>query len=63
MFNIPLQTTPDTTAYMIGGYVVFFVVMALYLGSLFLRHRNLKQDLETLQELDSPSAESQHEQR
>lgn len=45
MFNIPLQTTPDTTAYMIGGYVVFFVVMALYLGSLFLRHRNLKQDL------------------
>jgi hypothetical protein len=58
MFDILLQsTTPDTTNYLIGGYVVFFVVMILYLGSLVLRHRNLKQDLEILQDLEKPHQE------
>ena len=44
--------TPDTTNYMILGYVVFSVVMAVYLASLFIRFRNLKQDLEVLEELE-----------
>ena len=37
---------------MIGGYVVFFVVMGIYLTSLVLRHRSLNQDLEALDELE-----------
>jgi hypothetical protein len=59
MFETLMQTgTPDTTSYMIGGYVVFFVVMALYLGSLILRHRNLVQDLAVLEELENPRSQS-----
>lgn len=52
MFEILLQTTPDTTNYMIGGYAVFFIVMILYLSSLIVRYRNLKQDLNTLDEME-----------
>jgi CcmD family protein len=48
-----LQTgPPDTTAYMIAGYVVIFGVILVYLASLVVRRRNLKQDLELLEELD-----------
>jgi hypothetical protein len=36
----------------LGGLIVFFVVMALYLGSLVLRNRSLKQDLASLEEMD-----------
>lgn len=46
------QATPDTTSYMIAGYAVIFSVLLLYLFSLFIRNRNLKRDLETLEELD-----------
>ena len=49
-----LQEGPaQTSAYMIAGYTVIFSVMALYLVSLAIRQRNLKQDLETLQELST----------
>jgi hypothetical protein len=37
---------------MIAGYAVIFVVMLIYLVSLYLRRRNLRQDLELLQELE-----------
>ena len=47
------QTTPDTLNYMIGGFVVFFVVMIAYLTSYFIRFKNLNQDLEVLQEIES----------
>ena len=47
------DVTPDTVLYMIAGYAVFFIVSASYVLSLFLRHRNLKRDLETLEELDT----------
>jgi hypothetical protein len=45
--------TPETTAYMIGGYAVFFIVSVIYLVSLFVRNRNLQRDLETLEDLDA----------
>ncbi|HEX2696480.1 MAG TPA: hypothetical protein VHM28_02155 [Anaerolineales bacterium] len=45
------DTTPDTSAYMIAGYTVFFIVMSIYLLSLFLRSRNLKRDLSLLEDL------------
>lgn len=47
-----LQSPPDTTAFMIAGYVMIFGVMAIYIISFFVRTRNLKRDLEALQELD-----------
>jgi hypothetical protein len=36
---------------MIAGYVVIFGVMLVYLASLVLRNRNLRQDLEVLEDL------------
>lgn len=45
------QMPPDTVKYMIAGYVVIFGVMAIYLVSLFLRWRNLRRDLQTLEEM------------
>jgi hypothetical protein len=38
--------------FMIAGYTVIFIVLAVYLTSLVVRWRNLKRDLTTLQELE-----------
>lgn len=46
-----LETTPDTSGYMIAGYVISFVVMGIYVASLYIRNRNLKRDLETLESM------------
>ncbi len=45
--------TPDTSEYMIAGYVIAFLVMGLYLASIWLRNRNLKQDLSMLEEMEN----------
>ncbi len=48
-----LQQAPtDTVKYFIAGYAVFFSVMTLYLVSLFVRFKNLRQDLALLEELE-----------
>ena len=47
-----LDAPPDTSAYMIAGYVVFFIIAAIYLVSLIVRSRNLHQDLTTLESLE-----------
>ncbi len=47
-----LSAPAETTGYYIAGYVIFFLVMGLYLVSLFIRARNLKQEYELLLELD-----------
>ena len=52
MFEILQQTTPDTSAYMIAGFVVIFGAMAGYLISLIVRKRNLEQDVQLLEELE-----------
>jgi hypothetical protein len=50
-----LQEGPaETTNFMIAGYAVIFGVMLVYLVSLYIRRRNLRQDLEMLQELENP---------
>jgi hypothetical protein len=36
--------------YMIGGYTVIFIVLAVYLTSLILRFRRLRRDLKLLTE-------------
>ena len=46
------DVTPDTSGYLIAGYAVAFIVMGLYVLSLYLRNRNLNQDLTTLEELE-----------
>ena len=50
------NSTPDTSGYMIAGYAIAFIVMALYVASISLRHRNLIQDMTTLEEMDKPAA-------
>ncbi len=48
-----LQIPPlETTNYMIAGYAVIFTVILLYILSLYLRTRNLKQDIEVLEEIE-----------
>lgn len=48
-----LQEGPaDTNNYMIAGYAVIFGVMLVYLVSLYIRRRNLEQDLELLKEME-----------
>ena len=42
----------NTVNYMIAGYVVIFSVILIYLVSLVIRNRNLKQDLEVLEDVD-----------
>lgn len=46
------QGPPDTGGYMIAGYAVIFGVMLIYLVSFYVRRRNLRRDLELLQELE-----------
>lgn len=43
------EIPPDTSRYMIAGYSIFSLIMAIYLLSLWLRRRNLEQDLSTLE--------------
>jgi hypothetical protein len=53
ILSILLQQGPaETTRYMIAGYAVIFGVMFIYLVSLFIRNRNLKRDLEILEEME-----------
>jgi hypothetical protein len=46
-----LDTTPDTSPYMIAGFTIFFVLLIIYLISLFIRTRNLNQDLAILESM------------
>lgn len=45
------EAIPDTSGYMIAGYTVTFIVMSIYVLSLYLRANNLKRDAETLESL------------
>jgi hypothetical protein len=48
-----METGPaNTVSYMVGGYAVIFGVILIYLASLVLRQRNLKQDERLLAEID-----------
>jgi hypothetical protein len=49
------DTPPDTSAYMIAGYAFFFVLMIIYLVSLYLRSRNLNEDLTVLESMKEQS--------
>ena len=47
-----MEPTPDTINYMIGGYILFTVVMVAYVASLIVRWNNLKREELTLKELE-----------
>jgi hypothetical protein len=47
-----MQGPADTLSYMIAGYAVIFIVLVIYLASLVARFRSLRQDKETLEELE-----------
>lgn len=49
LFQAPI----NTDGYYFAGYAVFFTVMAIYLGILVVRQRNLKAEYELLVELDN----------
>jgi hypothetical protein len=51
-----LEPIPDTTGYMIAGYAVAFIVMGLYVASLYVRNRNFEQEITLLEELDKSAA-------
>ena len=55
MLQLIQQEPAQTVNYMIAGFVVIFGVMAIYLSSLVIRGRILKQDLETLEDLSDHS--------
>jgi NADH:ubiquinone oxidoreductase subunit 4 (subunit M) len=47
-----MEVTPDTINYMIGGHILFAVVMIVYVASLALRWNNLKREEVALKELE-----------
>jgi len=49
------DTTPDTSGYMVAGYVIFAVIMAIYVVSFLARGRNLERDLSTLETMKAES--------
>ncbi len=53
------DATPDTSSYMIAGYVIFAVLMAIYVVSFLARRRNLERDLTTLEAMQAESKVAQ----
>ena len=51
------EVTPNTSGYMIAGYAVAFIVMFLYVLSIYIRSRNLYQDLSLLEEMEKSSVQ------
>jgi hypothetical protein len=49
------DTPPDTSGYMVAGYVIFAVIMAIYIVSYLARGRNLERDLSTLETMKAES--------
>ncbi len=47
------ESTPDTSFYMILGYLVSFITMGIYIASLYIRNRNLKRDMEMLESIQA----------
>jgi hypothetical protein len=48
-----METMPDTSSYMIAGFVVSFLTMGIYVLSMYIRNKNLQRDLETLEAMDT----------
>ncbi len=53
LYTFLQQAPAETTTFMIAGYSVIFGIILLYIISIFVRRRNLKRDLDTLNEMES----------
>jgi hypothetical protein len=53
-----MEITPDTSSYMIAGFVVTFATMGIYIASLYIRNRNLQQDVEALESMQTEKPKS-----
>jgi hypothetical protein len=53
LLSLLQQAPAETTRYMIAGYAVIFSIMLVYIISIFIRRRNLKRDMQTLNELET----------
>ena len=53
------EATPDTSGYLIAGYAVAFIVMFIYVLSIYVRSRNLNQDLSLLEEMDKSDRQAE----
>jgi hypothetical protein len=42
---------PDTTGYLIMGLVVVFILLGGYITSLWMRYRNLQQDIQLIEQV------------
>lgn len=51
MMTFLLEEIPNTINYMILGYTFFFIVMGIYVASMYIRNRNLKRDMEMLESM------------
>lgn len=47
-----MEPTPDTSAYLIAGYGIAFLIMGIYIFSLYIRSKNLKAELDILESLE-----------
>jgi hypothetical protein len=47
-----MESIPNTVNYMVGGYAVFAVVMAIYIASLYSRWRSLQNEQKMLDEME-----------
>lgn len=52
-----METIPNTSGYMIAGFLVTFVTMGIYTVSIYIRNRNLKQDVEMLESLQAKKSD------
>ena len=52
LYTLFQQAPAETTRYMFAGYSVIFGIMFIYIVSLIVRNRNLKRDIESLNELE-----------
>jgi hypothetical protein len=48
-----MESIPDTSGYMIAGYIISFLTMGIYVLSMYIRNKNLQRDLEMLESLDT----------
>lgn len=47
-----MESIPNTTNYMIAGFVISFITMGIYVLSIYIRNKNLKRDLEMLEDME-----------
>ena len=50
--SLLLQTSAETFNYMVMGYAFILGILSLYLVSIVLRYRKLKQEMELLKEVE-----------